>query len=300
MRSLFILLGLVMALIGSMSRDFPSEASLPLISFQPNLHETFRGENFSLNVTISNITDLYLWVVTVEWSPTVLDFQHYAEGPFLKQGGQTAVMDSGVSPGKVSELACTLLEDVAGVNGSGTLVTLSYEALTVGTTAVKLTFSDLLNSAGKSISHEKGEATVEVLPSVHDVAISNLTLSETTVSPDETVTIYVTAKNLGDYPETFSITVSYTRLVDPLIGNQTLTLQPNQSQTVEFTWNPTATGIYEIKAYTSEIPNDANPENNVKTAHLLVSSSLGAENGFGSSSRLVICIRLFFTVSTAS
>lgn len=281
MRGVFLLtLALIMVLIGFTITDFSGEASVPLIAFQPNLHETFRDEAFSLNITVSNVTDLYLWVVNVEWNSTVLDFLQYVEGPFLKQGGETTIMDSGVSPGKISELACTLLGDVAGVNGSGTLVTLTYTALTVGTTSVNITFSDLLNSAGQSISHETGEATIKVLPSIHDVAVSDLTLSKTAVSPNETVTINVTVQNLGDYPETFNLTVSYTRLVDPLIGNQTLTLQPSQSETLEFTWKPTTTGLYEIKAYTSEIPNDANPENNVKTAYLRVSSSLG-EGGFG-------------------
>lgn len=281
MRGVFLLaLVLVILMVGFTVTDFHGEAAVPLIAFQPNLHETFRDETFSLNITVSNVTDLYLWVVTIEWNSTVLDFLQYVEGPFLKQGGETTIMDSGVSNGKISELACTLVGDVAGVNGSGTLITLTYTALTVGTTSVNITFSDLLTSAGQSISHETGEATIKVLPSVHDVAVSDLTLSETAVSPNETVTIHVTVQNLGDYPETFNLTVSYTRLVDPLIGNQTLTLQLNQSETLEFTWKPTTTGRYEIKAYTSEIPNDANPDNNVKTAYLRVSSSL-SEGGFG-------------------
>jgi len=125
-----------------------------VIAFDPPLCMVGVGQVFTLNLCISNVSDLYLWVVTVEWSASILSLQSYAEGPFLKQGGRsTTIMDKGTPPGKIIELTCTVLGPVSGVSGSGTLVTFTFTATAHGTTPITITFSDLLDSAGEPIAH---------------------------------------------------------------------------------------------------------------------------------------------------
>jgi parallel beta-helix repeat protein len=104
----------------------------------------------------------------------------------------------------------------------------------------------------------------------HDIAVTSLTVSESFPRVNETVSIYVTVQNRGYFNETFTLTVNYTGPEEGRIGNQTLTLAPKEQTTLNFTWTPTALGIYEINAYTSPIPEDINPQDNKKTTRIVV------------------------------
>jgi len=104
----------------------------------------------------------------------------------------------------------------------------------------------------------------------HDIAIINITLSNLKPSINETIQIYVTLRNKGDFIETFDVSVNYTRTIDPLIGIQSITLAPRESITLNFTWTPQSSGRYEIKVYTSEILEDINPSDNTKTTYIYV------------------------------
>jgi hypothetical protein len=112
-----------------------------------------------------------------------------------------------------------------------------------------------------------------VLP--NDIAITNITFSKQNPALGETFNIYVTVENRGNVPVTFDVSVEYTLLVEPLIGTQSTTLEPGATITLSFTWTPTATGLYEIRAYTSTIPNDINPSDNMKSVFLHVISLEG-------------------------
>jgi uncharacterized repeat protein (TIGR01451 family) len=120
------------------------------------------------------------------------------------------------------------------------------------------------------------DGIVQIVPSIHDIAITNITFSKQYPAINETIQIYVTIENRGTLTETFDVSVNYTLLLDPLIGTQTITLAPGGSITLNFTWTPNATGRYEIKAYTSEIPGDINPSDNTKITYLYVSATYTA------------------------
>jgi parallel beta-helix repeat protein len=111
---------------------------------------------------------------------------------------------------------------------------------------------------------------------IHDIAIISITFSKQNPSVNETIDIFVLLQNNGDFDETFDISANYTLLFDPLIGTQTITLERGESIMLNFTWTPTASGRYEIKAYTSEIPDDINPSDNTKITYLYVSATYTA------------------------
>ena len=103
---------------------------------------------------------------------------------------------------------------------------------------------------------------IEFIPPETDIAITNISLSNPNPVVNETVTIFVTVTNFGNVTKTFDISVNYTRLRDPLIGTQTITLAPGETKIVNFTWTPQFSGRYQIKAYTSVIPEDPDLNNN--------------------------------------
>ncbi|MCD6241112.1 hypothetical protein J7K27_06315 [Candidatus Bathyarchaeota archaeon] len=124
---------------------------------------------------------------------------------------------------------------------------------------------------------------------IQDIAITDITFSEQNPAINETIYIFVTVENRGNLTETFDIGLNYTRIIDPLIGTQTITLAPGESVTLKFTWTPITSGRYEIKAYTSPIPNDINPSDNTKTSCLYVTS--GRSGGWCGGRLWVICMR---------
>jgi hypothetical protein len=174
-----------------------SRGSSTSIAVAPSFKEVIINTVFEVDLNVSDVTDLYLWVVTVEWNPSIIEFQGYTEGPFLKTGGNTTIMDAGVSPGKVNRLVCTILGPVSGVNGSGSLATFTFKAVSLGTTPISITFSDLLNSNGEHIAHDTHDGTVLVSPPPPPLSVSISPLSAT-ILVGQPVTFTSTVS--GGYP----------------------------------------------------------------------------------------------------
>jgi hypothetical protein len=107
-------------------------------------------------------------------------------------------------------------------------------------------------------------------PSI-DIAILNITFSPPNPISGDIIYIHVNVTNMGKLIATFNVSVEYTLLhIDPLIGTQEVTLLPGESTILNFTWTPTIPGLYEIKAYTTTIIGDINPQNNVFTTCIIV------------------------------
>jgi len=135
----------------------------------------------------------------------------------------------------------------------------------------------------------------------HDVAVTNVTPLKTVVGQGYSMSINVTVKNQGDYPEIFNITV-YADTTS--IGSQTVTLISGVSTTITLSWNTTGftMGNYTISASTTQVTGeiniaddtliggtirivkkgDLNGDNNVNVLDLiLVAAHLGHSNGNG-------------------
>ena len=101
---------------------------------------------------------------------------------------------------------------------------------------------------------------------LHDIDISQITPSPKQIVFGQPLSFEVTILNKGVSNETFSVTLYGN---DTIIGNQTITAMPSNSErTLSFPWNTSGfakENVYSIKAITSEIKNDSNPENNVYT-----------------------------------
>jgi hypothetical protein len=154
-------------------------ASPTSIEVVPSSLEQLPGGSFLVNITVNDMTDLYLWMFRLRWNNTVLQLNSIEEGPFLQDEGDT----SGIwlSPptipeidaaGKIDEATCSLLGPVPGVNGSGTIATLNFTCLSMGDSALEFweeasfyePATDLLDSNLESISHTATPGEVTVIP----------------------------------------------------------------------------------------------------------------------------------------
>jgi len=157
-----------------------ARASPTSIEVVPSSVERLPGNSFIINVTVNDITGLYLWMFRLRWNHTVLQLNSIEEGPFLKKnGGSTSglmlsppTIPEISSAGKINELACSLVGGVSGVDGSGTIAMLNFTCLAMGNTALEfweespyfVPATDLLNSGGVSIPHTATPGEVSVVP----------------------------------------------------------------------------------------------------------------------------------------
>jgi outer membrane protein assembly factor BamB len=96
---------------------------------------------------------------------------------------------------------------------------------------------------------------------VHNITVSNLTVSESEVPQGYSVQINVTAENHGDSVETFNMT---TYANGTAIDTKEITIMNGSSKNIAFTWNTTGVviGTYTISAYAHPLPYETNTADN--------------------------------------
>jgi PKD repeat protein len=111
------------------------------------------------------------------------------------------------------------------------------------------------------------DGIVQVLTVIHDVAITNVTPTLSWVYANSTVPVNVTAANLGNVSESFTVTAYYSgNGLNGTVGTLPVTNLANNTSTVlTFNWNTagiTTEGYYAMSAYASPVPFEYNLTNN--------------------------------------
>ena len=167
---------------------------------------------------------------------------------------------------------------------SGNIVTITF---TWNTTGVEE--GDYAISAKASVDpgetdttdNTKVDGTITVLSPGHDVAIKDVSPSKTFVGENCSLSILITAKNYGNFTETFNVTAYYD---DTPTETKTATNLPSgEETTLTFTWNTTgvAKGNYTIKAYADPVPGETDITDNTITDGWVVVTIFGDVNGDG-------------------
>ena len=192
---------------------------------------------------------------------TVIDYPiaGFSYSPSEPLVDQTITFDAAASNpvgGTITEYAWKFGD---GQTGTGKTTTHSY--LTTGTFTVNLTVTDsegLTNSTTKTV-------TVQI----HDIALSSLTATPSTVRKGGIVTIQLTADNNGNFTESFTITAYYhDTATDVVIETKSITsLAGGNSQLLTIVWNTTnlAPDTYTLKVETSAILEETRTEDNTIT-----------------------------------
>jgi len=141
-----------MASADSVSLNVSSAASVP------------QGNNFTVDVNISGVTDLYDFQFDLSFDPTILQVTNIAEGAFLPGAGATFFLPGFIdnSSGTITFNADTLEAAIPGANGAGTLIEFSFDASSVGTSFLNLDNIILQDSQGNLISSSTTNGSVTV------------------------------------------------------------------------------------------------------------------------------------------
>jgi hypothetical protein len=97
------------------------------------------GSTFTVNVNVSEATDLFTWQINIEWNSSMLNVSSIIPGPFLAASDNDTssevlgiVINSTDNAQGYSVLAESILADVTGISGNGTLVSVEFLVLEYG------------------------------------------------------------------------------------------------------------------------------------------------------------------------
>jgi parallel beta-helix repeat protein len=119
---------------------------------------------------------------------------------------------------------------------------------------------------------------------VHDIALTNVTTiiphHSSHVYPGWTIPINVTARNKGDFTETFNVTA---HCGNTTTYTETVNLRPLANTTITFDWDTigVAKGNYTIKVQVALAPGETNTGNNTYTGGWVLVAKMGDVNGDG-------------------
>ena len=263
-RHLSIRFGLAMCLIilvSQLSAGTLLTHSATMVSIVPSSISALVGQSFNVNVTISGVSDLYGWEYRINWDANLLNVTSVAEGPFLKTGGNTFFSYNLNLTGGSMVVDSTLLGNALGVNGSGTLSTLTFYVGNAGQTPLNLYNVTLVDSNNRDIFcvTASGYAYFN-LP--QDLEVTKVDVSPTILFPGNVVNINVTVHNRGTSAQSFNTTVYANAQVVGFSFDSWL--DSGKSTTIPFVWNTTGfvKGGYAISASVSVVPGEINVANN--------------------------------------
>lgn len=154
-----LLWGLVLAFLAA-----PAAATTTL-SFSASPAVVQVGDTVSLDVRVTDVTDLYAFQFDVAFDPAVLQLSQMLEGSFLGgSGGATAFVAGAIDnlAGTVSFTANTLLGPGAGATGSGVLARLVLQATAAGSSELAFGNVMLLDSTLADIAAVPSTGAIDV------------------------------------------------------------------------------------------------------------------------------------------
>lgn len=113
--------------------------------------------NFTVNISIINATDLYAWQLTVPFPTAIINALNVTEGPLLKSGGTTVfeydIIHTVNATHGVVLMRCNIT-DGTGVNGNGDLATITFHVEDFGETSIPIIDEVLYDSLDSALPHD--------------------------------------------------------------------------------------------------------------------------------------------------
>ena len=271
-----IILLLLFPILTSLSTSPSFAAPTTTLSVEPQIQTGLEiDEQFTINITVTNVTDLYGWQFALYYKSSILNGTGYAEGPFLKKDGTQTFFqvveftdNYNETHGKIF-LAATRLAVDTGVNGTGIIAKVSFKTKAYGNTPLDLNETKLVDSTqpfGQPIPHEVIDGRVHV--GLIDIAIINIQ-TPINVPKGNLALINVTVENQGRVNQTFDVTLFYDTTA---INTQTvIDLTPAEIRILTFPWDTSSipVGDYRIIAEATIAPGEIDTEDNTYNGGIL-------------------------------
>ena len=126
--------------------------------------------NFTVDVNITDVVSLWIFEFKLDYDTSLLDAISVTPGPVVPAtrllspiNGTGAWIPINDMLGRVS-VVCTFLSPAMPYTGSDTLMTINFTATAEGSSALHFNLTRLFDSGAHSISHEKLDGSVTVIP----------------------------------------------------------------------------------------------------------------------------------------
>lgn len=242
------------------------------------------GDTIVMNITIIGATDISTWQVGIQWDKNALGFvsmirpsdhilfdkSPIATPPDTSTPG-LVVMGVSAGPGQTGFTGngrlAQLTLNITKVPGAGEIIEtdINFEGITFDTFLLDSNLVDVSNDYTFNKAHYKYTGPAGPVLA-HDVAVTNVAPSATSVLENSTVNINVTVANKGNFTETFSVGVTANGI--SVVVNQTATdLASGASITLTFAWNTTgsALGSYSIVGLAGPVASETNTADNTRS-----------------------------------
>jgi hypothetical protein len=136
-------------------------AETTMVYLDPPYNSVPVGHYFTINVSVADVTNLYSWGIKLYVKTNVLETNGsmITEGPFLKKSGAPTMFNTNFD--LTWNIGCLITTPSPGVNGSGTLVSITFKVLKEGESYLALTETNLRNPEINPIPHTVNEVQVD-------------------------------------------------------------------------------------------------------------------------------------------
>lgn len=223
--------------------------------------------NFTVSVEITNVSMLYSVEFKLFWNATLLDLAQVSLFAPWKNG--YVACNDNATPGEYW-LSVILAPPASSVNGTSSIVSLTFRVKAIGGTALHFADTVLGDENANPIGHEIIDGFFS--NSIHDVVIVSFEVWPTYIYQGDPIYMNLTVENDGTYNEQCNLLVYADRTdngVHVNIANQSVVVNAGELESFHFTWNTTGVpyGSYLVTAK-ADVASDVTLVNNV--AHGLV------------------------------
>jgi CARDB/Dockerin type I domain/Cohesin domain len=245
------------------------------VAVDPATTNATGGNTFNINITVNNIVNFTSWQLTLYYLRAIVNCSNAVEGPFLKTGGGTyfnANITNNYNSTYGRVLAYSTLLGMTAVNGGGTILTLTFKAMSGGTTNLTLADTKLGDEKipPQPIPHQDINGVVNVTGGAHDVAITDVTPYKTIIGQGYTGNISFTTENHGGFAETYNVTLYANTTVIAVIPITALGSGGSITQTAVLDATGFAYGNYTLTAVADTVPGEINPTDNTYSSPIQV------------------------------
>jgi len=247
-----------------------TQTSLPIVYVAPaNITNPSLtpSENLTIEVWISNVTDLKGFDIQLRWNASILNYtshvvkvpvESYPDG-VLHEPVLEVKNEVNVTAGTYLVVFATL--GGPSFNGSGVVFEMTFTVISFGECSLNISNSDLSDPNAQPIAHTVKNGYFSNL--FYDIAILNVTPSSTSVFVGDTLNITVITLNNGTTrDETFNVTTYYDGIA---IDTETVSgLPPGTEEILLFSWNTSdvSPGDYTLSANATIVQGETRIENN--------------------------------------
>jgi len=197
------------------------------------------GSSFSVDVNITDVTDLYGFEFKLNYDTTVLTASDIEFVPFLNEPTYEAESINDTS-GYVM-VNVTSQPPAVGRSGSGVVASVTFSVEAEGSSDLSFSDTNLIDSAGVSLLHSAPTGSFSNEKVVSEITMS---LSRQTIEVGESVTIsgLLSPSRVG-----VTVTIKH-RVAGSTTWDTLATTTTDSSSQYTHTWTPTKAGSYEIQA----------------------------------------------------